>query len=186
MPGKWLQRPLARSCIDLPGSIRAVTPASAAIPNGSWNASEASNVLSCTRGISRFHVFFNAKLKNKTKWLFIISVNANTIYMDVQRWINFEEFVTPSIITIVYVLGVILITLFSLYMLTTVYSAGSSSYFYSSGPSWHFENAIIAVIIFVLGNLLLRIYCEILIVIFKIHDHLNSIDNYFIAMKRNT
>ena len=105
--------------------------------------------------------------------------------MDLQRFFKFDEFVTPTLITIVYILGVLVITLASLYMLTTIYSAGSSSWYSKSEPSWHFENAIIAVAWFIFGNLYWRVFCEIVIVIFKINNHLTSIDGYFLAINKN-
>jgi hypothetical protein len=119
----------------------------------------------------------------KAKRLFVTSINGNAIAMDVQRWISFEDFVTPSIITIVYVLGVIVITLASLFILLGGSFMGSMG---GGGAGSVLVSFIMALLVFVFGNIYLRVLCEVLIVIFKIHDHLNSIDNYFIAMRRNS
>lgn len=119
--------------------------------------------------------------------------------MDVQRFIHFDEFWTPTLMTIIYVIGALAITLFSLYLLTTVYSASSpyyggsgsyygsgSSYYGNSEPSLHFENLIIAVLVFIFGNLYWRVICEIIMVIFKIHEHAASVSDYFKAIKANS
>lgn len=103
--------------------------------------------------------------------------------MDIQRWIQFDDFVTPNVITIIYVLGVIAISLFSLFILL---GGGLMGAMGDSGGFGFLIGLVTAVLVFVLGNLLLRVYCEILIVIFKIHGHLKSIDEYFIVMKRNS
>jgi hypothetical protein len=115
----------------------------------------------------------------------------NMIIMDVQRFINFDDLITPKCITIFYVLGVILITIVSVYTLSTVYSPGYSysSYYgssYSSQPSYNFVNFMTAVLFFVLGNLFWRIACELVIVIFKINEHAGSINDYFTAIKQNS
>lgn len=101
---------------------------------------------------------------------------------DIQRWINFDEFVTPTIISIVYILGVILITLVALFVLVGGSLFGSTMDY----GAWNIlVSFILAILIFVFGNVLWRVYCEILMVIFKMNNHLNSIDQYFIAMKKN-
>lgn len=104
--------------------------------------------------------------------------------MDIGKWINFDEFMTPKLITIVYVLGVIGITLFSLALLVlggSLIGMGGNA-----GGLGFLLGIILAIIVFIVGNIVLRVYCEIFIILFKIHDHLESIDEYFIAMKRTS
>ena len=103
--------------------------------------------------------------------------------MDIQKWINFDEFVTPKIITIVYVLGVIGITILSLFMLV---GGGGMGGMGGNAGLGLLIGLILAIIIFVVGNILLRVYCEILIIVFKIHDHLDSVDGYFKGIKGNS
>lgn len=103
--------------------------------------------------------------------------------MDVQRFISFEEFVTPSIITIVYILGVVGITLCSLFFVLFGSALGGISGKTGEGL---LTGIILAIIIFVFGNIILRVFCENLIILFKIHDHLESIDGYFKVIKANS
>lgn len=107
--------------------------------------------------------------------------------MTVRQFITFDEFVTPGLITIVYILGVIAIILISLGMLAMVFLAGSIALpgYEGADSSLHFEYAIGAVLLFIFGNLYWRVTCELLMVLFKINNHLSSIDAYFIAINKN-
>jgi hypothetical protein len=78
---------------------------------------------------------------------------------DFNDFISFRYLITPTFITVIYVIGAVLITLGSLASLTQ--GAGG---------------IISGVILFLVGNLLWRIYTEFVMVLFRINDSLQSID----------
>jgi len=106
--------------------------------------------------------------------------------MTFRQFISFDEFMTPGLVTIVYILGVIAIILVTLVMLAMVVFAGSipMTGAGSMDNSLHPEYAVAAVIFFVLGNLYWRVTCELLMVLFKINEHISSIDAYFVAISK--
>ena len=72
------------------------------------------------------------------------------------EYLTFEKMITPLIIQIVFWLGVVVTVLGGL---TTMFT---TSFFYG-------------LMILVLGPLVIRIYCEITIIFFRIHDTLRDI-----------
>jgi len=77
-------------------------------------------------------------------------------------FLSFDRFITPSIIHIIYLIGLILIVLGTLLKIFTAYTG--------------FVSGLIVplVLMFVFG-LLLRVYCEILLVFFDMRDKLETI-----------
>ncbi len=78
---------------------------------------------------------------------------------------NFDRFLTPIFIKIIFWIGV----LYSLlYGLITIISSFSD---YGSGSS-----VLIGLLYIVVGPFVSRVYCELILVAFKIQQHLQSID----------
>ena len=75
-------------------------------------------------------------------------------------YVEFRAFITPTIMTIVWVLGAALITLSA--VLIAFGGSGSSGFFYG-------------LLYFFVGNLGWRIFVEVLVVVFSIHDTLREI-----------
>jgi hypothetical protein len=81
-------------------------------------------------------------------------------------FLNFRWMITPSLIVVIWVIGAVLITLYSLTLLTPRYSI----YYSSSG------GVLEAVLFFVFGQLWFRVFLEFIAVLFRINDKLGSID----------
>lgn len=85
--------------------------------------------------------------------------------MELKDFASFDNMLTPTIIKILFWLGVVLSMLFGLVMifqgLTSSFGGGVTVFI---GLLW-----------LVLGPVATRIYCELLIVIFKIHENLVGI-----------
>lgn len=79
-----------------------------------------------------------------------------------EKLINFDNMITPTIIKILFYIGVAASVLMSLVIMFT--------------GGWA---VLLGLIWLVLGPILVRVYCELLIVIFKIHESL-------VAIRRNT
>ena len=79
---------------------------------------------------------------------------------DFWEFISFRYLITPTIITIVYVIGAVLITLGALGSL----AAGGSS------------GLIFGLLVFFFGNLYWRVILEFVVVLFRMNDSLRSID----------
>ena len=77
---------------------------------------------------------------------------------------SFDRMITPTIIKIVFWIGLVLSILVGLILLIAGGSSGAR---------------LVGLIYLLIGPLLWRIYCEILIVIFKMHESL-------VAIERNT
>jgi len=105
------------------------------------------------------------------------------ISMDVGRFVNFEEFITPKVMSIIYLLGVIVIILVSLAAIAMSFKTGSSSFYYQSEPSIDWMMIVAGILYFIFGNLIWRMICEFVVVIFKIHDSIESVDNHVISLK---
>lgn len=91
-----------------------------------------------------------------------------------KKFISFENMITPTIIKILFWVGIgvsgisAIITFFTgIAMMFDRYSSGFGG----------FIIMLSSIIVFALGILFSRIYCELLIVIFKIHESLASINN---------
>lgn len=74
------------------------------------------------------------------------------------EFLNFDKMITPTIIKIIFWLGVIGSVIFGL---VQIFGGG----FF----------VIIGLLTLILGPLFVRIYCEILIIFFKMNDNLNEI-----------
>ena len=95
-----------------------------------------------------------------------------------KRFFNFDEFITSRLLKIIYFVGAILI------LLTTVGAGGLTSLgsLFVALSSFSFGGILAALFFFVLslisgalGLLLLRVYCELIMVVFKINENLEFI-----------
>ena len=82
------------------------------------------------------------------------------------KFLNFDEMVSPLIIKIIYWVGVALVVLSGLGMIIS--GIGSR---YGGGIQ-----VLIGLLTIVIGPFLVRIWCEIMIVIFEIHKNLVEIN----------
>jgi hypothetical protein len=79
-----------------------------------------------------------------------------------QGLLNFDDMLTPKIITIVYwiaLVGVVLSGLFTIF----------------GGAGNFLMNLLMGLLIIVFGGLLVRIYCELMIVLFKINENIKRL-----------
>jgi hypothetical protein len=102
---------------------------------------------------------------------------------------NFDEFITVRVVKIIYIVGLVLIPLAtiggglvvalgSLYTLFTLYEV--LHYSFATVVTQFFLiilQMIVSVVGCVLGILLLRLYCEFIMVIFKINENLQALRN---------
>jgi hypothetical protein len=95
--------------------------------------------------------------------------------MEFNKFITFEELITPQAITIVYIIGAILITLGSLAFMGIGIVMPQYGSYSSSNPFSGGFLILFGLIYLIFGNLFWRMLCEFLIVIFKINDTLVSI-----------
>jgi len=79
---------------------------------------------------------------------------------------SFRTMITPTIIKVLYVLGIIALIIVGIVMIVE----GANSYYGSN------NEVLIGFGIIILGNLLWRIICEGIILMFSIHERLGSID----------
>lgn len=77
---------------------------------------------------------------------------------------NFDEMITPGIIKIVYWIGMVFVALASIITLVGSLTAGE------------FEGVLGAILIAVFGFLMVRVYCELIILGFKAVDYLKNIN----------
>lgn len=82
----------------------------------------------------------------------------STLQTHGQSFIKFDKMVTPNIIQIIFYIGVAL----SVIMALSLFVVGGGS-------------AIIGLFVLILGPLLVRVNCELIIVIFKIHEALQDL-----------
>ncbi len=91
------------------------------------------------------------------------------IMKSIEDFFTFDEFITRYTICIVYILGVVVLLL-----------AGISICVWGRTSPWSYKTAQEAYIaglgVIFLGNLLWRLLCEFVVVVFKINDSLISID----------
>jgi hypothetical protein len=99
------------------------------------------------------------------------------------KFISFDKFITKDVISIIYILGAIGITLISLGGIVSIFltptsptSSVNNTFFSPISPV---DNSLFSPILWigvlVFGNLFWRISCEIFVVVFKINDTLISI-----------
>lgn len=88
-----------------------------------------------------------------------------------KNFLSFDKMITPNIVSILYWL-LLLVVLFS--------SLGAMFFAISpyGGPSFglSFGSFVRGIIIFIIGTLSVRIYCEIIMIFFKIHETLKNIE----------
>lgn len=87
------------------------------------------------------------------------------------KYINFDSMITPTIIKILFWVGVGLSGLFGI----ITFFSGLAVMFTESGFTG-FLMVIFSLIIIAVGILVSRIYCELLIVVFKMHESLTQIN----------
>ncbi len=75
------------------------------------------------------------------------------------KLLNFDSMITPSIIKIIYYIGVVAVVLSGIALL---FQGGPATF---GGLIW-----------IVLGPLVVRVYCELLIVMFKVNENLKEIN----------
>src|SRR5699024_8262361 len=90
-----------------------------------------------------------------------------------QQFISFDKMITPTIIKILFWIGVALSGLFAIILIFT----GLGQMFSDFGDGFYgFLMVLLGVAYFVIGTLMSKIYCELLIVVFKMQEALSSID----------
>lgn len=83
----------------------------------------------------------------------------------VQKFFSFDSMITPLIIKIIFWVGVV----FSILSGLGIMISGFNSYY---GGGFQVFMGILTIVV---GPLIVRIYCELLIIAFKIHDSLKVI-----------
>ena len=78
-----------------------------------------------------------------------------------QEWLAFDKMITPTIIQIIFWVLAVLVVLSGLFNL------------FRSGV----EGFIVSLLWIVIGPIIVRIYCEIIIVLFRIHERLREISD---------
>ena len=81
------------------------------------------------------------------------------------EFLNFDKMITPTIIKIIFWIGVVVCVIGGL---VTIIQGASSPF--GGGVA-----VLMGLVIMLLGPLFVRIYCEILIIFFKMNDNLNEI-----------
>jgi hypothetical protein len=95
----------------------------------------------------------------------------------VQRFFAFDEFIMGRLLKIVYVLGSILIVLYAVLQLATRLYAGLDSLsnnFHIEKVFWILVGFGTVLLASAAALLMLRLYCELLMVIFKIYESLQA------------
>lgn len=85
--------------------------------------------------------------------------------MNIKDMSNFEKFLTPSLIKLVYWIGIAVISISSLGTILSSFSA------FGGG----LKQAIIGLVMLVFGIIVWRVICEGIILSFKIYDRLTEI-----------
>ena len=76
--------------------------------------------------------------------------------------LTFDKMITPQIITIIYWLCLLFVVITGL---TTIFT----------GTGGFLFRLLMGILILVFGSLLARVYCEIMIVLFKIHENIKTL-----------
>ncbi|HEY8747291.1 MAG TPA: DUF4282 domain-containing protein [Tepidisphaeraceae bacterium] len=87
--------------------------------------------------------------------------------MNLNEILSFRKMITPLIVQVVFVVGLIANALSALGIFIASLTTGSI------GPI--LAGTVLAIVTLILGSLLIRIYCELLILAFKIYDELKAI-----------
>ncbi|SER24449.1 protein of unknown function [Gracilibacillus ureilyticus] len=93
----------------------------------------------------------------------------------VKKFLSFDKMITPSIIKVVFWIGVVIV------VITGLITMISGLSYYGSG-----EQVFSGIITILLGPLVIRIYCELLILMFKMYDALQDIREHLTAGNKNT
>ena len=90
-----------------------------------------------------------------------------------KQFISFDKMITPTIIKILFWIGVVISGILAF---ISIFS-GLGQMFSGYGEAFFgFFVVLLGVATFVVGTLMSRIYCELLIVVFKMQEALSSID----------
>ncbi|HHY21208.1 MAG TPA: DUF4282 domain-containing protein [Bacilli bacterium] len=92
-----------------------------------------------------------------------------------QKYISFDRMITPTIIKIIFWIAIVFSVITGLGMIVS----GLSSY-YGSGAQ-----VFMGIVTIVVGPLLARVYCELLIVIFKMQESLTDIRSLLEKQQNN-
>lgn len=84
-----------------------------------------------------------------------------------KKLLSFDEFITPAIIKILYYISAVIVIIWGLYLLFTSFG------YFGSGVS----QLIAGLLTIIIGPVLVKVYFEILIVLFKIYEKLSIITN---------
>ncbi|WP_347862261.1 DUF4282 domain-containing protein [Salimicrobium sp. PL1-032A] len=84
-----------------------------------------------------------------------------------KNFLNFNKMITPSIIKIIFYIGVVITVLVGIGMI----ASGMDSVY---GGGFQVFSGMLFILI---GPLIIRVYCELLIVMFKMHESLHEINN---------
>ena len=91
--------------------------------------------------------------------------------MKMANFLSFDKMITPTIIKIIFWIGVVMSALSGLSMIITGFNSS-----YGSGFA-----VLMGLLTLVLGPLLVRVYCELLILFFKMYDSLKNIERQMAA-----
>lgn len=90
-----------------------------------------------------------------------------------QQFISFDKMITPTIIKILFYVGVAISALSAIIL---IFSGLGQMFSGFGGGFIGFLMILLGLVSFVVGTLMSRIYCELLIVVFKMQEALSSID----------
>lgn len=85
--------------------------------------------------------------------------------MDPKSFLNFDKFVTPSLVAIIYWLGLICVLVAGLGMIFTAFSV------FGGG----LKQVLTGILFIVFGALMVRIFCEAIMLSFRIYGRLTEI-----------
>ena len=90
-----------------------------------------------------------------------------------KSFLNFDQFITPRVITVLYwiqIVGVVIIAFSGIG--GGIYYTGNGGFYRSS---FTFSSFLAGIFIFVVGVLMVRVMNELIIVLFRIQEHLKAI-----------
>ena len=94
---------------------------------------------------------------------------------DWKDFLSFKTMITLKIIQIMYAVVAVIITIAGL---ATMFSGGSSSGYGGYGPASFIPGGFMGgLLIIIFGNVLWRVWCELIIVFFRINKSLSNIDD---------